>query len=163
MIVCGYTAHSVRLCGKPLSRMDRRPSEGQTSMPPLIRFLGGPLDGAERVKTAPGRWSTYLDEDGQHLRTAAVRERVRQGRSDYYVQAGAIEVDGVDIGAKYLHQVTRLAQAHNRLHVSPREVDPATGRYVEDAPSTADPTTTPTDSAIADVEDVPPTERPDQP
>jgi hypothetical protein len=38
--------------------------------PTTYRFKGGPLDGQERRKHAPGRFPLYLDVEGQPLDTA---------------------------------------------------------------------------------------------
>lgn len=70
----------------------------------ILRFIGGPLDGAELLKTWPGRFPAATDEAGAALDRNQHAAKVRNQATDYYAKGPKIlDLNSVDIGRKYVH------------------------------------------------------------
>ncbi len=71
----------------------------------VFRFLGGPLAGTTRAKSAPGRWPRFLDDAGDFLSADVVAARERAGRVDFYTRyTPYVDDRGTCLGNQYLHR-----------------------------------------------------------
>lgn len=69
---------------------------------PRIQFQGGPLDGQTRDKTAPGRWSRYLDLMGD-----AFHYNLLSNYSQWYVLESIVEEGALRTGHYTFRSVTK--------------------------------------------------------
>lgn len=71
-----------------------------------MTFRGGPLDGQSRIKTEPGRWPSYLADDGESVvRTQEGDRWLRTGKRSCYVHTESPDVSTmpVTINHVYVH------------------------------------------------------------